>query len=529
MSYFQPVFAFLFIPILVIIYNILPKKVRPILLLITSLGFFFVISNYLLIFLLCSIISIFFIGLKLNKIDIEKNKLLEKKEGEEKKEIKNTYKKKKKRILLIGILINVAMLFAFKYVNFVGTNANFFFDLFHINIHYSVLKYAAPIGISFYTLQALSYLIDIYNEKIKASHNILKVGLYLSFFPTIMEGPITRFNDVADSLYEGARVTYKNFCFGYQRIIYGFLKKIVIADRLNPVVGTIFDNYADYSGISVAFGVIAYTIMLYMEFSGTMDVVIGIGEMFNVKIPENFKQPFFAKNISEFWTRWHISLGAWFKDYIFYPISLSKPLKKLTVNARKHLGNRFGPLVSGAIALFVVWFLNGLWHGAGWPFLFFGMYHFLMILLGSIFEPTIEKVCTKLHINRKNIVYRIMQSVKMTLLIFIGELFFRAETVAKGFAMLGRIFTHFNPATLTNGELLELGIDIYDFAILFIFIIIIFIIGLIREKGHNIREELSQKHIIIRWIIYYLLIFGTLVFGAYGPGYEPVDPIYADF
>ena len=270
--------------------------------------------------------------------------------------------------------------------------------------------------------------------------------------------------------------------------------------------------------------------MLYMEFSGTMDIVIGIGQFFGVKIPENFRQPFFAKNISEFWTRWHISLGLWFKDYIFYPVSLSKKMKKLTIKMRKVLGNRFGPLVSGAIALFSVWFLNGLWHGAGYTFLFYGMYQFTLILLGNIFEPTIKNICHKLHINRENIVYRIFQSIKMTFFVFIGELFFRATSLKAGFGMLKRIFTHFNlHNTLKSNELYTLGLDGKDYFIIIITLIGIFIVSLLKERHHNLRTEISKKNIIIRWIIYYILILSIIIFGAYGPGYIPVDPIYADF
>ena len=526
MSYFSVKFVFLFIPILVVIYNLIPKKARPILLLISSLGFFFVISKALIIYLILSIISIYLIAYILDKIDEKRDILLEEVPKEEKKELKNKYKKYKKLILFLGIIFNVSFLFCFKYLNFFGINTKLLLNLFGVNFNFKIVKIIAPIGISFYTLQALSYIIDVYNNKIKADKNILRVALYLSFFPQIMEGPIARYTDTAEDLYKGDKVTYKNFCFGYQRILYGFLKKFIIADRLNVLVNIIFNNYMNYSGTAVALGTIAYTIMLYMEFSGTMDVVIGIGEMFNIKIPENFRQPFFAKNISEFWTRWHISLGIWFKDYIFYPVSLAKPIKKLTMTMRKKLGNHYGPLIGGAIALFAVWFLNGLWHGAGYTFLFYGLYQFSLILLGNIFEPIIKNICTKLHINRENIVYRIFQSVKMTLLVFIGELFFRANTLTDGFRMLKRIFTNVN---INSKELLSLGLDIKDYLIIFIALIVIFIISILKEKKINIREEISKKHIVIRWIIYYMLILSTIIFGAYGPGYVPVDPIYADF
>ena len=529
MSYLHPAYSFLFLPILIVIYNILPKKVRPYLLLISSLGFFAFISKALIIFLILSIISIYLVARYLTKIDKKRDQVLESAEKEQKKEIKEQYKKKKKIIIIIGILFNIAFLFFFKYLNFFGSIANDIFNLFNINCHYTITKIAAPIGISYYTLQAISYILDVYNEKIEASKNFFKVALYLSFFPQIMEGPIAKYEDTADDLFEGNKVTYKNFCFGYQRILYGFFKKYVIADRINIIVKTIFEGYTLYSGIPIWLGVICYTIMLYMEFSGTMDVVIGTGEMFGIKMPENFRQPFFAKNISEFWTRWHISLGTWFKNYIFFPVSLSKPVKKLTLKTRKILGNRFGQLIGGAIALFPVWFLNGLWHGAGWTFLFYGIYQFTLILLGNIFEPTINKICAKIHLHRQNKVYRIFQSIKMTFFVFIGELFFRAPSLKVGFEMLYKMFSNVKLSSITNGELLHLGVDLCDYGIVIIALIVIFIISLLKEKNINIREEISKKNIFIRWSIYYILIISIIIFGAYGPGYIPVDPIYADF
>lgn len=528
MSYFHPGFSLAFLPIVVLIYNIIPKKAKPLVLLIASFGFFFFVSKILIVFLLLSITSIYLVGLFLDKMNQKRDTLLEDKDVD-KKAIKEKYKKYKKLIIIFGIIFNVSFLFVFKYLGFFGSIINSLLSVFKINFKFKIAKFIAPIGISFYTLQALSYIIDVYNEKVKADKNYLRVALFLSFFPQIMEGPIARYSDTAEALYNRARVTYYNFCLGYQRIFYGFLKKYIIADRLNVVVKTIFENYTSYSGIPIIVGIISYTIMLYMEFSGTMDVVIGCGEIFNVKIPENFRQPFFAKNISEFWTRWHISLGAWFKNYIFYPVSLSKPMKKITTKMRKILGNHWGALVSGSIALFTVWALNGLWHGAGWTFLFFGLYQFIMILMGNIFDPLIQKICNILHINRQNIFYRIFQSVKMTMFVFLGELFFRAPTLNVAFGMIKRLITKFNLNSITNGELLTLGIDIYDYIIVLIFITVVFVISILKEKNINIREEISKKNIVIRWLLYYALILSIILFGAYGPGYVPVDPIYADF
>lgn len=529
LSYFNRVYLFLFLPIVIILYNLTPKRFRYIILLIASFTCFFMISNKLIVFIIISILSIYFAGRKINDIDAKKEEALKKCKKDEKKLIKEKYKKKKKLVLIVTILFNVSFLFYFKYLNFFATNANIIFKWLNVKYSFQILQHLAPIGISFYTLEALSYIIDVYNGKIKAEKKLLKLALFLSFFPQIMEGPIARYSDTSEDLYEGKKVTYKNLCFGYQRILLGLFKKLVIANRVNLLVKIIFNEYMNYSGLSVALGVISYTIMLYMEFSGTMDIVLGSGEIFGVKIPENFRQPFFSKNISEFWTRWHISLGLWFKDYIFYPVSLSKSMKSLTVKARKKLGNHYGPLISGTIALFTVWFLNGLWHGAGWTYLFFGMYHFFMILMGNIFEPTIIKICQKLHINRKNKFYRVFQSVKMTLLVFIGELFFRAPSMKVAFAMLNRIFTKCSLKAIKNGELLSFGLDIKDYIVLIIAIIFIFVIGMMKEKGKNIREDISSKNIIIRWMLYYAIILIIIIFGAYGVGYVPVEPIYADF
>ena len=294
-------------------------------------------------------------------------------------------------------------------------------------------------------------------------------------------------------------------------------------------MSNIFENYSQYNGGIIASGMIFYTLQLYMDFSGTMDMVIGTGEVFGIKLPENFRQPFFSKNISEFWTRWHITLGAFFRDHIFYPLSLSEPLKKLTTNARKKLGKHYGPLLASAVALFCVWFCNGLWHGAAWSFIFFGMYHFGLILLGKIFEPQSNWITEKLHINRENPIFKGYQIVRTTILVFIGELFFRANSLTAGFEMFGKMFTNFTFKSFADGTILKLGMDIHDFIIIGIFTIVVFIISILHEKNISVREQISKKNIVIRWTIYYAIIIAIIVFGAYGAGYVPVEPMYANF
>ena len=266
-----------------------------------------------------------------------------------------------------------------------------------------------------------------------------------------------------------------------------------------------------------------------MDFSGTMDVVIGIAEIFNVKMPENFKQPFFSKSVSEFWTRWHITLGAWFRDYIYYPVSLADKCKKITSAARKKIGNYYGPMISSAIALFCVWFCNGIWHGTGWNFLFFGMYHFVLILTGRLIQPLADKVTEKLHINTKNFFYRLMQIIRTTIFVFIGELFFRAISLKDGFQMFSKMISEFSFNNINEGKIFILGVDKQDLIIVGIMTAIIFIISILKEKNINIRENISKRNIIIRWTVYYAVILSIIIFGAYGIGYLPVNPMYAQY
>lgn len=529
MNYLSVVYLFFFLPLTVLIYHIAKKKRKWLVLLLASYIFFFLISGKLLLFLLFTTASIYFFGKKLESIDTKCEEFFTKNIVEDKKKVKEQFKKKKKRILFIAIFLQVCILFVYKYLPFFTININNLLKLLNVSYEFKVLKLLAPIGVSFYTLEAISYLVDVYNKKIDADHKITRLALYLAFFPGIMEGPIARYSDTAEDLYEGKPLTFQNVCFGGQRILWGILKKFVVADRLNAFVKVVFDGPELLDGGLVLFGAICYTIMLYMEFSGTMDVIIGSGEIFGIKLPENFRQPFFSKTVSEFWTRWHITLGTWFKDYIFYPVSLSKKMKKLTIKARKKLGNHFGPLLAGSIALLSVWLLNGLWHGAGWNYIAFGLYHFTLILLGSIFEPMIRDLCAKLHINRNNIFYRLFEFIKLFILIVFGELIFRANGLAQALNMIKNIFTTFTFASFKNGRFLTFGVDKADFIIVIVSLLIVLVIGLLREKGIDIRKRIAEFNIVIRWTIYFALIMFIIIFGAYGPGYAPIDPIYANF
>lgn len=528
-SYFAVIFLVAFLPICIIVYSIIPQKTKKYFLLFASMVFFWLVSGQLIVYLILTIMSVHYFGIWLDRIQGKRNAAVKAAPKEERKALKKVFLHQSRLVLLFAAVIHIGVLLVIKYSPFFTTNVNNLFALLNVPLQLDIPSYIMPIGISFFTLQAISYLFDVYRGLIKADDNIFRLALFMSFFPQIVEGPICRYGQTADQLWNVKQIEFENLKLGAQRILFGLMKKLVIADRLNPLIKEVFSNYSNYQGGIIAIAAVCYTIQLYMDFSGTMDAVMGIAQIFGVTMPENFQRPFFSKSISEFWQRWHITLGTWFKDYIFYPVTMSKPMKNLTSSARKKLGNHFGPLLAGSVALFCVWFCNGLWHGSAWNYIFFGMYHFALILAGNIISPAVTATNKKLHINADCFAYRTMQMVRTTILVIIGELFFRAEGLKDGLAMFGKMVTDLSFSTLDSTLMDKLKIDVQDIIIVAVALVIIFVISVLNEKGINIRLSLKKKNIVIRWGLLYALIMFIVIFGAYGKGYVPVDPIYANF
>lgn len=511
------------------LYAVFPQKIRRWVLLIFSYIVFYCISGKLLAFLLFTTLSVHHIGLWLADVQNECSLQTKGMARDERKALNAVYQKKQRKIMGFAAFLHIGMLALLKYTPFFGENINALLELIGLSFRVKIPKFLIPIGISFYTLQAMAYLFDVYRKKIPADKSLLRLALFMSFFPQLMEGPICRYSDTAEALYDAKRASYQDFIFGSQRILFGLMKKLVIADRLNLLIQNVYSSPNKYDGFIIALGAVGYTFQLYADFSGTIDLVLGSGQMFGIALPENFKRPFFSATISEFWKRWHITLGTWFKDYIFFPVSMSKPMKKLTTKARKKLGNHYGPLIAGSVSLFCVWICNGLWHGAGWNYIFFGMYHFVLILSGNIIEPAVIKITQKLKINRSAFPYRCVQIARTFILVCFGELFFRAEGLRKGIKMFCKIFTDFTFKTLKDGSLFKFGMDRQDYIIIIICAGLLFVIGILQEKGIHIRNSIAKKNIAVQFAVYYALILFIIIFGAYGTGYVPLDPIYAGF
>lgn len=528
-SYFSMDYLMFFLPIVILGYCVIGEKRRKYFLLAASYIFFWMISGRLVVYLGLSTLFMHYFGIWLERLHLQEKESLDTVEKEKRKEIKAQYLKRKRIVLGLGASLHIGILLVLKYSGFFMENVNGLLKIFGSSVELLVPSYFMPIGLSFFSLRAVSYIFDVYRGIIKADDNIFRLALWLSFFPQMVEGPIGRYEQSANQLWNVTAIKYKNLVLGLQRILFGMMKKIVIADRLNPLIKEVFTNYADYDGGIVAIATVSYTIQLYMEFSGTMDAVIGTGQIFGVTLPENFARPFFSKTISDFWARWHITLGAWFKDYIFYPVTLSKPVKKLTSNLKKKTGNYFALLVASAIALFCVWFCNGLWHGAAWNYIFFGMYHFTLILMGNAVEPLMKKVRKVLHLNLNSFGYRLFQMLRTSILVVIGELFFRGHGLKSGLIMFKMLLTDFTPAGFNLETLESLGLDGQDIVITCVTVLIVLGISILKERGVEVREALGKQHVVVRWAVMYGLILFIAIFGAYGLGYIPVNPIYANF
>ncbi|MCR4627986.1 MAG: MBOAT family protein [Clostridium sp.] len=529
-SLFSGLYLAIFLPVVLLIYGIMPKNGKKYVLLAAGYVFFWLISGGLILYLLFSTLSMHYFGLWLERVQERGIAAVSgENDRENRKAIRAEYAVKQKRIVLFAVCLHIGALLLLKYAGFFVQNLDRMLTVFHSSLQIVPPTYLLPIGISFFTLQALSYILDVYHGVIRADENLPRLALFLGFFPAIIEGPICRYSQTADKLWDAGPIRYENLTLGLQRILYGMMKKMLVADRLNAFVKQVFTNYPEYDGGIIAMAAVGYTIQLYMDFSGSMDAVAGTAQIFGIEMPENFKRPFFSATISEFWKRWHISLGAWLKDYIFYPVSTSAVMKRLTKFGRKHFGNHYGPLLAGSVALFCVWILNGLWHGPAWHYIFFGMYHFTWILCGNLLEPLVLRINGALGINPQHFLYRGMQILRTAALVVIGELFFRAETLRGGLQMFKVMITQFSVPTLEKLERLNAGIDRCDFMVVGIVLLIVLSISILNERGVFLRQILAEQNVLIRWAVLDAAILSIVIFGAYGSGYAPVDPMYAKF
>ncbi len=341
-----------------------------------------------------------------------------------------------RRYLIFGITVLLSLLGFFKYFNFFLSSFNRAFGLGEATL----LKIILPIGISFYTFQAISYLVDVYRGEVTARKSFLQISLYISFFPQLVAGPIVRSTDFLYQLDENHDVSVPQTMEAIQIFLFGLVKKIVIADRLAVAVDTVFATPAAYNAPSLILAVLAYMIQIYCDFSGYSDMAIGTAKAFGFELCQNFNLPYLSKGIPEFWRRWHISCGTWFRDYLMYPIQKSEWIRSIAGKLKASGHKKASRLVPSIIGALVVWFATGLWHGAAWTFVAWGMYYGFLLILSMIFDKPLRKISKKIHFGNGGI-YDVIRMVRTNILVLIGYVFFRSDSFATAFLILKRIFT----------------------------------------------------------------------------------------
>lgn len=400
-------FLFFFLPLLLVIYYISKDNYKNYILLVFSLIFYSWGEPVYVLLMILSIIINYIVAILIDKYKD---------------------KKIKKMILIIGIFIDIGLLFYFKY-------SNFFIDILNniFGLSYKITEIVLPIGISFYTFQEISYLVDVYLKRIKVQKNIFNLGTYISFFPQLIAGPIVRYKDIEKQLKKRSH-TFEKFTEGIRRFMIGFCKKVLIANNAAIICNTIFNSYEleSYKGIILIIGIISFTIQIYYDFSGYSDMAIGLAKMFGFELLENFNYPYIATSIKDFWKRWHISLSSWFKDYIYIPLGGSR------VSIIKYIIN-----------ILIVWLLTGLWHGANWNFIIWGLYYAILLLIEKLLRkytikiPTIFKwIFTFVLINIGWLIFKI-EDINTLLIVFKNILIFDESNlflfISKEFSLINQL------------------------------------------------------------------------------------------
>ncbi len=521
-------FSFLlFSGIAVLLYYAVPKKVQKYVLLLAN-AFFYVYAGVEYVpFLLVTLFATFFAGKSMGKI-YEKEAVLLKEctVVSEKKKVKAEHKQKAKKHMLTALGIAVALLVVCKYTVFMLKNVNTVLSLFSLP-NVEIFRMIVPLGVSFYTFMALSYVLDIYWKRYKAEQSFIDYAIYLTYFPHIVQGPIDRYNTFKAQLpsSEGIAFNGETVSSGAQLLIWGLFKKLVIADRLNIFVSEIYGNYEEFTGVILIIATLLYSVQIYADFSGCIDIVSGVSEMFGIKLQKNFNHPYFSKTIPEFWRRWHMSLGEWFKDYIYYPISVSSIVRNVK---KKYKGKKLSGLFASCFPIFVVWVITGTWHGASWNYIVWGLYYAAIMIAATVAEPLLVRLNEKLGVDTESFSWKLWQMVRTFLICSVGRVFFRAESIKASLKIFIRMFSGLGMNHITEDAIFNYGLDWKNFVFVLFAILILWIVDMLQEKV-SLRQELRKQGIVFRWLIIFAGIFAVIVFGIYGPGYDASSFIYEQF
>ena len=504
-------------------YYLCPMRFRWIILLLFSYGFYASKAAACLPFILITTLSTWAGALVIGGI-AEKSKARLKADKatlskEEKAQIKAAAKSRQRVLFYAVLVLNFAILAVLKYTDDVR-------GLFGA----SPLGLLLPLGISFYTFQSMGYLIDVYNGKYAPERNPAKFALFVSFFPQLIQGPIARYDQLGPQLWQGHKLSCDTLQRSVLLILWGLFKKLVIADRALPVVNAVFSAPAgELGGAMGVFGVLMYSLQQYCDFSGGIDLVAGIALQFGIELAPNFKRPYFATSLGDFWRRWHISLGGWMRDYVFYPFALTKPMGRLSKAAKARFGADFGRALPAAIGNILVFVLVGVWHGATANYVLWGLYNGVILAFSALMEPAYKRFQTahaRLVATKGFYVLRVLRTF---LIVNIGWYFDRSLRAADALRMMGAVATDLRLSQLTADTLLTLGATAADYGLLAVCTVLLFAVSVVQERGVVVSQWVSRRCLPVRWLVLLAGFLSVLVFGMYGSGFSEAAFIYYQF
>ena len=508
----------------IICYYTVFKRFQWQFLLFAGLSFYFYAGKVYLIYMALVTAGVWFASLKIDDIYVNISKRNSELKAEEKRRF--TASGKGKKWLYIGLIFSLGTLIVVKYADFVIANINIVSNALTGGGGFKFLNLILPMGISFYTFKSISYLVDVYRRKYRAERNAFKFALYISFFPQLIQGPISRFDHISESLFTRHNYNHKSFVRGLYRLLWGYFKKMVIADRILPAVLTIVSDPETYNGVFAFMGIMFYAVQIYADFSGGIDITITIAEMLGIKVEENFIRPYFSKNVKEYWRRWHITMGAWFRDYVFYPLSVSAFMLKLSKFSRKHLGKSIGKRVPVYISALMVWFLTGLWHGAGWNFVVWGLLNGLCILISDELKPVFAAFNKLIPI--KKLPFRAYDAFSAIRTVFIMSSIRMLDCYGDVGVTFKAFFSIFWVNNWGKAVVTDLGITTADYLVLAVGVVILFVVSL-ASRTIDIRDRILAKNEIVWYPVLALLLVTILIFGVYGIGYDSSQFIYNRF
>ncbi|MCD8005041.1 MAG: MBOAT family protein [Oscillospiraceae bacterium] len=494
---FNSIDFLIFFPLVTLAYFLLPKRARWVWLLVASYFFYMCWNAKYALLIAASTLITYLSGLLLQRAG---------KIPEERRR-----NRRKKLWVALSFLLNLGILFFFKYFDFFLGNLSVLLALVGVALRQPSFNIVLPVGISFYTFQALSYTMDVYRGETAPERNFFRYALFVSFFPQLVAGPIERSKNMLSQLHREHSFDPRLAREGLLLMLWGMFEKIVVADRLSYLVTEVYDNYASIPGSAIVLATALFAVQIYCDFAGYSHIAMGAARVLGIQLTENFRQPYLARSTADFWRRWHISLTTWFRDYLYIPLG----------GSRKGTARRY-------LNVMIVFLASGLWHGASWSFVAWGGLNGLYQILGSLLAPARERLCRALRLRREHPVWTLPRMIWTFLLIDFSWLFFRADSFSTAISMLRHMFSR--PFLLSGWDaLFSLGLGRADFAVALAAIAVLILADVHRERRGSPLSRLTARPLPVRWAVYLAGLFAVLIFGIYGPGYSETQFIYFQF